>query len=427
MTLFQNGDVRWTVELGLTSQEDASSVWDTALWDTGLWSGYAPNYVDVTDYVIAVNTRYGARRFGTRMQTGRAYVTFDNSEGWFNPDFGADLPGDLDLRLGRWCRISAIEVPSNTTWVLFEGIIDTIDEVYLAGASDSSTRITVYDFASALALDDPPALASPVGAGELSSVRIARILDEFGPVDGGWPWRTIATGDHTMQASTLAQNRLEEAHRAAEAEGGAFYFENGRYATFRPFRWLSGRDGEFPRSTEVQMWPGRGLATDPELVDAGSEWTANQLRNDIQLARVGGSSVRVQNTQSQILYGARTFRRLNLENDNDSQVTDLANRYLSIYQWDYQRLESVTLRASTVDQAHNVFRSLLGDLVSATIPLTLRGWGYAVEAHIIGIEYTVTSSDWEAVMRLDQAFRQAPGDAGAFSDGYDAGYLIGGN
>ena len=425
MTLFSDGDVAWLVELGLSGEEYATDVWDTALWDTAIWSGYAPSYIDVTPWTLGLNFRYGADRFNQRMQTGRAYVTFDNQKGVFNPNFGAeDLPGGLDLRPGRWLRISAVATVNgmDTTYRLFEGVVDTLDERYLAGASDSVTVVTVYDFAATMALDDPPALLSPVGAGESTSQRVTRILDEFGPVDGGWIWRDISNGDHSMQASTLAQNRLEETQRAAEAEGGVFFFQN-RVATFRPFQWLTGRSGEFPRSTDVQMWPGRGFPGDPDLLDADAEWTMQVLYNDIQLARTGGSAIRVQNTQSQTLYGSRTFRRLNYENDQDSQVADLANRLLAVSEWDYQRLRSLIVFAADGVAASSVFRTELGDLVQASVPLTLRGWGYTVQAHVLGIGYAVTADDWSCTLRIDQAFRQAPGDLAAFDDGYSDGWL----
>jgi hypothetical protein len=235
--------------------------------------------------------------------------------------------------------------------------------------------------------------------------------------DTGWEWQDVATGEHTMQATTLPDNYAYEMQEASRAEGGAMFFD-GLYATFRPFGWLS----TYPRSVVPQAYPGRGELGDPELTAADSLWTAQLIVNDAQLSQVGGSRIRVQDTASQSAYEHRTFEYLQYYNDSDTDLTAIANRMVDAFAWDYQRLQSVTMQASTPEQASSVLALLLGDLLRVTVPLTLRGWGYTTEAHINGIGWLITPSDWVCVVRVDQSLRGAPGDARAFSDGFDSGY-----
>ena len=57
------------------------------------------------------------------------------------------------------------------------------------------------------------------------------------------------------------------------------------------------------------------------------------------------------------------------------------------------------------------------------VPLTLLGWGYALDTYVFGKEWTITRDDWSLRLRLDSSVRQAPADVTAFDDGYDTGYL----
>ena len=412
------GLYRFVVELGLANDDSFTDVWDTALWGSGVWSGYEPEYLDVTEYVLSVDYRYGKDTFEERMRTGRCVVVFDNAAGHFNPDFGASLPGALSLRPGRWLRV-------RVTWydetlgqdlyaTLWEGFVHSLEELYPSGGSDSLTRVTAYDFAAMLAQVSPPALGVAVGAGETTAQRVSRILDGFGPLDDGWPWRSIATyPSHTMQSTTLSDNYLEEAHRAADAEGGAFYFE-GRTATFRPFNWLQGNaqpgvGAVYPRSVGVQMYPGRGNAGDPEVVGVETEWTAEVLRNDVQMSRSGGSVQRVQDSVSQAAYGVRSWRRLDLENDTDSDVLALAQRLVDLYGTDYQRVTAIVLEpGDTLGQITEGYEPVmlgtrLGDLVRATIDLGPRGWSYTVDAHVVGIEVEIGPSFWRQTLRVHES------------------------
>lgn len=388
------GSVSWRVEIGLGAG-GGTSVWDTATFDTtGIWASSVIDWIVVTGDVLAARCSRGRDRWGERMRTGNASIVLANETGRYNPIAGAEAPGDLQLRPGRRVRLSG---NAGAGWVpVFTGVIETIDESYTPAGENITTTITAYGYAGLLSADDPKALGSPVGAGDLTSERVDRVLDAYGwPDDTGD--RAIQTGVNTMPATSLARTRLEEIQRAAVAEGSAFFFSPDGIPTFKAQGWLN----TDTRSITVQLYPGRGNAGDPEIIAARTEWSAQLIRNDVQFTRVGGSAVQVQDTTSQDLYKAVFSEKVtDLELENDSQVLALAERFLAARAYDQLRLRSLELWAPTATVAGDLLELELGDLVEATVE-TLHGWSYDVLAHVMGLEFSVTADDWVCTLRLD--------------------------
>ena len=328
------------------------------------------------------------------------------------------VAGSLSLRPGRWLRVS---VSAGEGYIpVFTGTIDGMEEDYTQAGDMIVTILQCTGFLGLFAVENPPALETPTGGGDRTDVRVGRILDLIGWFDAG---RDLQIGAHTMLPSTLARSRSEEMQRAAEAEGGSFFFDGNGVATFKALDWLKND----PRSIAVQMQPGSGILSDPLITSVKSDWQAGRVRNDIQLARDGGSSVRVENTTSQTLYGRRSFQRFDYEAENDDQVLALAEQQLEFRQYDKLSVDEVTLHAETREQAASIVNTLLGDRIRVHVD-TNRGWGYTVECWVIGIRYNVSMDDWTATMRLvDTSLNIPSGNPGAYSDGYSNGYLIGAN
>lgn len=391
---WSQGEVSFRVEIGLGATGAGSSIWDTAEWETGVWGDTEINWVVVSSDVLAASTSRGRDRWGERVRTSTAQIVFANDTGRYNPESGVPGIGGLTLRPGRRIRFSG---NAGAGWIpLFTGVIDALEESYAPGGENIITTMLAYGYAGLLANENPPALGSAVGAGDLTSERVDRVLDAF-----GWPDetgdRSIQTGIHTMPSTTLARSRLEEIQRAATAEGTVFFFDGDGIPTFKALGWLN----TDTRSITTQIYPGRGNAGDPEIIGVRTEWSAQLIRNDVQYTRVGGSMVRVQDYASQALYGA-VFSEVvtDLELQTDAQVTTLADRFLAARAYDQLRLRELELHAADGDTAEALLELELGDLVEATVE-TLHGWDYTVEAHVMGIDYRVTADDWVLRLRLD--------------------------
>ena len=354
------GGLQFVVQMAL-SPSAGGGVWDSAQWDVDSWGGSEPSWVTITDDVLSVTTTQGRQTFDERFATGVMSVVLNNVDGKYTPDFGAPPPGQLTLRPGRWMRLGVYQlqdpvpttdpVPAATTWnddtvrpwesfgddvtvtrdvqvpaeirVLFVGYIDTLDDAHFQGGSDTEMTVTCFDLAATFAMANPAPLLTPVGAGETTGDRVTRILDSAGWLTGP-EYRDIQPGAHTLQETTLANNYLFEAQEAARSELGGFFFD-GTVATFKQFGWLS----TDPRSTTVQSFPGRGLAGDPLVVAADPFWSAQVIRNDYQLTRLG-QSVPVTSFSgiSKQLYGERSYVYASYLNDNDPDLQAVADALL---------------------------------------------------------------------------------------------------
>ena len=324
--------------------------------------------------------------------------------------------GRLALRPGRWIRLSANAQQGYVP--VFTGTIDGIEEIYDQAGDNIVSNLQCTGFGALFAVENPPALENAVGGGERTDQRVTRILDEILWFEEA---RALDVGQHTMISSTLARSRTEEMQRAADAEGGIFFFDGDGIATFRNYDFLETSD----RSVNVQYQPGSGIQGQPEVVGIKSDWEAGRVSNDIQMARDGGEAVRIQNTTSQSLYGRRSYQRFDFEVETDVQVEALADQFLLRRQYDRLSVDEATLWARTAAAAQLLFETQIGDRLRIHV-ITNRGWSYAVEVWVIGIRYNVSASDWTAIYRLaDTNEGIATGNPGAYSDGYSDGYLIG--
>lgn len=416
--------VHWRVEIALASAAGGDSVWDTALWDTGVWAGNDLNWIVITDDAEDVRITYGRDTFRERMRTGTCRITLANDDGQWNPDAGAIPPGDLTLRPGRFVRVSADAGQGYVNqWT---GYIDSLDETYAPGGANILTVILGYDFQGNFARNDPPALPVEIPAGQLTSERVASVLEEYG-LDGAYqgPGQQdgIQVGTNTMQASTLARSSLEEMQKAAQAEGSVFFIDAEGLPVFKNIDWLT----TDPRSTTIQALYGfRLVPQSPRVVGVDSLWSAQLVLNDAQFAAVGSTVQRVSELTSWSLYQPRTIRILDFENDSDVAVLDLAQRVIDSQAFDRLRVRSLELSAANLEQARVMLDTNIGDLVRAQVE-TLHGWSYTVDAHVNGISHHVTGSDWTMTVRLDDAATTLPpGTPGAFDEeAFTDGFLVG--
>lgn len=392
--------VVWRLEVALGVAGGAGGLWDTGQWDTtGVWGGSEPTWVPVTSELLSANPTAGRDAFEDRMRTSTMSIVLADETGEFNPDYGATPPGDLALRPGRLIRLSG-NVGEGYVPV-FRGSIDDMTEIYGPGGEDVNMRMSCVGYSADLALNDPPALGAPVGAGEATDDRVARVLDAF-----GWSEvrRDLQSGVHTMQATTLARSSLEEIQRAADAEGGAFYFDGAGVATFKAQGWLEND----ARSTTPQLYPGRGSAGDPSVIGVTTEWTRRTIINDAQYTRVGGTMQRETDLTSKSLYGGlRTARRTDLEVETDAQALTLAERIVEARAYDRLRVTGLSLSALDLASGRGLLELQLGDLVEATVT-TLHGWGYTVQAHVMRITHVIVADDWVVELRVDDAVTYSP-------------------
>jgi len=414
------------IEFGLGAAGDTGDVWDTALWDEGRWSSSEIQWSDMTDLCESFRCRGGKRAFLKRYRTGLSSIVMDNTSGVFVPDAGVDPPGFLKLRPGRWVRIlgrdksgvvppSSTPIPDGTTWTdqtgrewtahgsgltledpgspsvawkpLWYGRIDTIDNTHLHGNLKALVQCT--DVFADFAVDNDVAQAEQ-GAGELSSARVTRILDHF-----GWPLdqRLIDTGINTMQATTMARSMYELLLITSDSEGGDLFIDPAGNVVFHRQDWLAAGAGI--------KWTLGGLVGLP-VFRVTPQWSIQRVVNEAHFSRSGGDEQVVFDAASQATYSRRTTTRLDLVNDNDTDVQDLAARTVNALKRDKFVTTSATVRVQDNETANFASRVAYGDEITITVD-TIHGWSSTYLAHCIGVEHEVSPETWDVTITLSDA------------------------
>ena len=297
---------------------------------------------------------------------------------------------------------------------LWTGYISAIEDVYGPAGASIRSRISAQDHLGNLAINNPPALGTPVPA-ELSSDRVNRVLDL-----SGWPEqaRRSDVGFFDVQSSALAQSRLEEIQLTAESEGGAFYQAKDGFTVFRNRDYLLS-----PRSADVQFAIGQ-VAGAVQVLSAKSDWSSERVYNSVTFARAGGNAVTRTDVQSIQMYQQRTSGRNNLQNTDDDDVAFLADRFLDSFRFDKLRVEQLTVTALSDEGADDLLGMELADRVQVTVR-NLRGWSFTLDAWINRFTWRITEDDWEVDLIVDNVDISDPFNRSGFvEDAFDEGFGI---
>lgn len=399
------GQIDVRVEIDTGGGEGLGFLWDEGRWDEGRWGSTDPVWVDMTHFdgrplVLSVDLDEGAERWGERFRAGIGTIIVDNTSGIFTPDSGVPDPWFREYRPGRLIRVVAIPDPDTGIKVpLFTGRLDASKD--MIHANDIEAVLTAVDFMGDWANFNP--LAGTATGAQSTDERIHAALDRY-----EWPAadRDIQEGVHNVQSSDLAQSTLEEAQRAADAEGGAFFASKDGHAVFKARDWLT----TDTRSTTVQGYVGYDEvpagAQAAHLADPETSWELARVFNDIRWSRVGGTMQTAADVGSQTQHGIRTSPRTDLQNVTDGEVLTLAVRALNSFRESRLRVDAVTIGAVADPDNEDLNRLLwateLGDRLAVLID-TGRGWSIERETHVMGIHHTITGADWTTRMRLDDA------------------------
>ncbi len=402
----------WKVELGIGDADDLADVglYDTARYDETDVYGSSDEFgylVDATNLCESISTKTGRDRFTSRFRTGTAQLVFDDTSGVFTPPAGVAPPlGLLPLRPGRTVRVSYKEA------TVFSGVIDSLDSRTPRDGNVLSVIRAVDSFAG-FNRNDIVAI-TPEGAGDTTPERMMRLLDRYLGDDAPL---FVFQGDPfaTLQATAMGQNLLTELQLTADSEGGGCWINPSGDIVASGFSYFSDKvDGD----VDYQV----GGASPIKIWSSDSDWEMIRILNEAHYSRVGGvEQIRVA-VLSQDTFGRRTHTRLDLVNDDDTQVAVLAQRVVDFAGVDRQRLTEIRfLPEPDTATAAMAVTATFGDVFLVTID-TLYDWSYAVKTQLFGIEHTVTDR-WLCTFRTDDtlfatqefAFERASYDNEAFS------------
>lgn len=392
------------VHVGLGYYDDPDDVyaWDVAEWDVGLWGDVAP-VVEVDCDVLSVAINAGRDRPLDRFRAGTCTVELDDPTGIYSPwrtatvpeQYAAVRPG-IDLYV--WV------VLDGDRYDRFRGRVDSIVDDWPEQKADEGTphRITLHavdGFADLAAFNG--AAVGAVGAGETTGARVGRILTNA-EYDGA---SDLDAGTVTVQATTLASPALDELGLTTDTERGALFVDRSGTLVFRDRNGLLSNDaytsvnatlGDRPPDPDAPSEDREICYSEIELAS-----DAALVRNQVSIARVGGSTVTAQDLTSIALYGIRTFRRLDLIHTSDAESSVIANDYLETFAFAQNRIESVTLELVTLSDDTAVLARVLGLDLLHLIEVRRRADGFQVVAkvQIQAFSERITPDRWTVVLR----------------------------
>lgn len=359
-------------------------------------------WTDVSTYLQApTSTSREANRIQSpviRYQAGRGTIRLKNNDRRFDPTHlsGPHVSGGKSqVTPMRPVRIRATW--NAVTYDVFSGFADLWDVAWF-DPFYSVTTVPLSDAFKVLANKRRPAVA-PVGAGEDSGARITRILNS-----AGWSAtdRIIATGNSTLQATTLEGDALSELQAVAESEIGELYVNGAGKVVFRNRHALISET----RSNTVQATfgdppPGSIAPFETRLnTDDATLW------NEVRAQRTGGVEQLVGDTASQTEFLTRTFQVSDLLLQDDSVVNNYASWILYVSKEPEVRFDTIVVHAHA-DPA-TLFPQVLSAEIGDRIRIVRRnvpGGGSSItrDVFVRGIAHEIGQATWHTTFTLQSA------------------------
>ncbi|WP_157251130.1 hypothetical protein [Nonomuraea typhae] len=296
----------------------------------------------------------------------------------------------------RPVRVRAIW--NSVTYDLFRGYVDAWKVIW-DGPNYSEVTVPCTDAFKIFSNFDRRSTDAVSAPSELSSARVSRILD-----NAGWSasLRSIATGDVTLQATTLDGNLMDELLITNETEVGELYVTADGKVFFRN-RAAINNDS---RSTTSQATFGDAGGSELPYTDLTLASDDTQLVNRVIITRVGGSEQVAEDTASQEEFLVRTWERSDLLFNSDSSALNMAQWVLSLSAQPEQRFETITIMPQSDES--NLFPQSLNRLIGDRITIRRRppGGGDMIEQDyfIRGIEHDASpAGPWYTTWTLQSS------------------------
>ncbi|MEU4399786.1 hypothetical protein [Micromonospora orduensis] len=372
--------------------------------------GSNATWTDISGWVRSWRTRRGANRADAplvRYDAGTATIVLHDPDRRFDPENLAGpyvVDGWSQVEPMRRVRIRAVW--DGETYPIFDGFADDWQPDY-QGNTWTYVTLTATDATKVFAANDRVAVDPPVGAGEDSGARIARILDA-----SDWPTadRSISVGDSTMQATDLDGNQLAEMQLVQDSELGHLFVDATGRVVFRN-RHAMLTD---PRSNASQAKFGDGgYGATGELPYADVELSSADegLANTVTITRAGGTPQTAVNEAAKARYLTKTFTKTGLLLETDADVLGYAQMLRSQFGDPGRRFSRIAFRTPTPEVEGAVWPAVLGRDFGDRITVVRRppGGGDPIERDVFvrGVEHDSDGEKWTSALATQPASRYA--------------------
>lgn len=377
--------------------------WDYGLWDTDGWQA-AQVWADVSCDFQGVTLTDGRSSPLDRYRPATGKLRLDNRTGKF--DAWSELtpwapPGVRHLGAGTRVRFG-LEVGAAPVRWLFTGKADTWHHRY---GGDDYVDVDVVDDTADLSLANLPEQTAQ-GDGEHAGARIARILAAHfydGPT-------ALDPGVPPLQPTTLADDALTLLYLTVDSDGGWLFCDGDGVLCFLD----ANRDSD----TRPPAW------STPQLViaddDSGDVCAASveldddreAVRNQVDIARAGGTARIARDDVSARRYGIRTMQRHDLIHTDDTWSQTLADRVVARAASGGTRVSAVEVWPTADAAAAKVAALRLHDQVR--VVEHGRGDTFAADSYLDARTYDITPLGddrevlWRATLNLSPLVAFAP-------------------
>jgi hypothetical protein len=337
-------------------------------------------FFDITDRLITTSTDRGKNQALDRINAGIATIVVDNSDRVFDPLY-PDGPYFGQLIPRRSIRISCNDRP------VFRGSVEDFDIVYQP-SNKSQVRIDVSDAFSVLTNAQ---LTEFTPSSQLSGARINAVLDR---PEVAWPTaeRDIDAGDSTMMSALVQEGTpaLTYLQLVSNSEFGDFFIGKDGKVNFRERNAIP-NSPDITFSDEVVA----GEFTGIQFSSVNNVYGSENLYNRITISNAASPALEAtaDDSNSQLVYGPRSYSATGVLVQDQSQLDFLADYLLARFKDPQYRFDSVTVILDTLSEAdqNKVLDLEIGEVVQ--VRFTPSGIPPAIEQYcrIIGINH-----DWDS-------------------------------
>jgi hypothetical protein len=348
-------------------------------------------FFDISDRLIGTSISRGKNQALDRIDAGTSSIVVDNSDRYFDPLYpNGPYFGQLIPR--RTVRITCNDQP------VFIGAIDDFDIVY-APSNRSQVRIDVSDAFSTLTNSG---LEEFTPTAQLSGARVNAVLDR---PEVGWPAdeREIDTGNSTMLGVLVAEGTsvLEYLQLVSNSEFGDLFIGKDGKVVFRERNSVPNTPN-LVFTDEVVAGVYQGI----QFASVNNVYGSENLYNRILISNASSPALEASanDTDSQTIYGPRSFSQSNLLVASQSELQFLADYLLARFKEPQYRFEAVTVVMDTLSTVNQdaVLDLEIGDIVQvrfepSDIPPAIEQY-----VRIIGISHDWTSTSKNITFALER-------------------------
>lgn len=354
-------------------------------------------WIDVTCDTLELTISTGATRADgvfAEAEAGTAEITIADPARRLDP-MNPDGPWRKRLNPGVPVLVW-VEVTTDATVTrrpLFVGTVESFREPWTPHPAQRRCTVTAVDATAALVALERPELAAPVGAGDTTDARLARVLAyHSAPVTLDAPPSTVTLGGTTMDDSAWS-----EINAAITAEAGFAHVA----ATGDPLTADAVTDLAtlrfVPRETWTAATPVSVTVACPEVIDATVSALDDQVRNVVTANRPDGPHITVRSQTSIDRFGAHTYTTSDLGVSDDEEVGRWVEVVLATFAYPRATLTDVTLRPAANPElwAAILDVDLVADRVRVLWSPPDTATTYDVVARVVGVQHTIDRHVWE--------------------------------